>query len=250
MLALFSLNLTAEQKFYIWVDERGITHSTPLKTTKEPEPAIENADSYLTEAEVEHKLQQDKADHQPFYTWTDGQGQLRSQLIPEAEEEAGALDELAVSDYTLLRATRYVHAAAVPCCTQFQLRFQSHLSSARSLVLRDPALQRNFPREQGLASAWYVNLPAPQDYSADSYPLLSIKVRHTDQPLALIALDKHYQVLHYLAQMRSQYVGETWRSIAYYETLISQADTEVAALIVYFPEAVNEATTVELKWLY
>lgn len=259
--ALLSFNAVAEQKFYTWVDERGITHSVPIQESSEPKNTEKKAkassraqknilstDEFLTEEELEKKLKQEQEEHPPFFTWTDGQGQLRSQPIPQVEAPTTRLDNFDITDYTLLRSFRIGAADSMNCCAQFAKRFGKPLVERKSLVLNYPDLNRNFPTRDGLASAWYVKLPM-QVPNPDNFPVLSIKIRHSEQPVSLIGLAQDYSLLHFLPTMRSQYVAETWRSIAYNETLISFADAAVAAIILYFPEPVVDATTIELKWL-
>lgn len=244
----------------------GRTHTTPIQSDKKeeadkstaprsfflPKKAASSAaetDEFLSEEELQQQLDKDRQERPPFFTWTDGQGQLRSQPIPQVDVDVQEFDNTELTDHTLLRSLRMANTDSVDCCSQYQAYFKSRLVEGKSIVFNRPQLNQNFPTQRGMAAAWYVQVPKNTKIDANNLPTLSIKVRHTEHPLALIALDEHYQPLHFIAKLKSQYFPENWRRVAYTESLISQADAAVAAFIVYFPVSVPDATTVELKWL-
>lgn len=233
----------------------GRVHSMPLKdsdaskksTKKAPQPQ----EVFLTEEALEEQQLKDRQERPAFYTWTDGQGQLRSEFIPEGSNETTAADDdLDVTDYTLLASFRMPEREQIACCDEFKSRFKQQLEPLKSLVLRRPQQAELMPTKAGLKPAWYVIAPTKSsNLTAEDFPVLSLKVRDTSAPLSMIVLDQNYQPLHYLADMRSQLQPETWRSVAYYESLISIADNSAYAFIFYFAESVTNTSTIEVKWL-
>lgn len=262
MLALLAVTAAAEQGYYTWVDEMGRVHNSPLPSSAKPnsadtniispaktiapEPVVDPTDEhFLSEEEFEQQLKKDRAERPPFFTWIDEQGQLRSQLIPQVtiELDEGQLSEL--TDHALLTSYRYPNYQDVPCCQQFSTRFKTLLKNNKSELFSGPKWVKSFPLKQGAAPAWYFSVPS---VSAEREPRLSIKLRGTEQPLALIALDKEFKLLHVLPTLYSKVYPETWRAVAYQESLISIADPAVAAFILYFPLPVPDTANLEVQW--
>lgn len=241
----------------------GRVYNVPLKQSQTPatdktaataESKTESAkseDVFLSEKALQEKQEQERQEHPPFYTWTDGQGRLRSEPLPFVDPQTRIDDTgLDVTDYTLLASLRMPQRDQITCCAQFQGRFKERLIELKSSVFSRPQHTELMPTKEGLKPAWYANAPRYKlDHLSEHYPVLNIKVRGTDRPLSMIALDSQYRPLHYLSAMRSQLQPETWRSVAYHESLISIADESVYAFIFYFSEPVATSTTLEVKWL-
>lgn len=245
-----------QQSFHTWVDEHGRVHNIPLKQPSQPkvskaeQKAGQETQTYLTEEALKEQQEQDRKERPPFYTWTDGQGQLRSEVIPDGQAETSESSaEAAVTDHTLLPSLRLPGRENIACCSEFQSRFKKRLEPLKSILFSRPQQAELMPTKSGLQPAWYVKAPNYQlDWQGEHFPVLSVRVRGNEQPLSMIVLDAHYRPLHYLENMHSQLQPETWHSVAYHESLISIADESAYAFIFYFATPATHTTSIEVKW--
>src|SRR5690554_2177492 len=234
--------------FYTWVDEFGRVHNTPAKVSP-----VENAEEYLTEEEFEKKAAQERKDNPQFYTWVDEQGRIRNSAVPSTEVVVTSSEdtfEQQVTDHTLVSPLRVNQTVTNSgCCQNYKANFKDNLTKTKPRVFTKPQFSNSFYTQDGGKPAWFFNLPNFNLENTDKEPLLRLRLRDTDQPLALIALNKDYQPLYYIHELEPQYFPETWRTVAMHETLISVADEDVHAVIVYFPLGVENKANLEVQWL-
>lgn len=256
IVALSAQQSWAEQEFYTWVDEMGRVHNTPIKSNKPKESnsatssvkMIEvDGQEYLTEDGLKQQTQKDQQERPPFFTWLDGQGNLRSEIIPQVDIEVEEAQQK-VTDHALLESLRMPNAESIECCESFASRFKQQLQPLKSLVLIRPLLADSMPTMHGNKPAWYVTVPKVKTNEQGNFPVLSLKVRGTEAAMAMIVLDRQFKPLHYLSKLHTQRQPETWRSVAYDESLISMIDEDVYALIIYFIDPVDNQASLELKW--
>lgn len=236
--------------FYTWVDEFGRVHNSPVKAEALD---LDNADDYLSEEDYERQTKQDRKDNPEFYTWVDEQGRVRNQAVThvEATTTEDAEQQSLVTDHTLvppLRVSMGVQNAS--CCQNYASLFKITLTPLKSTVFSKPQFGQSFFTQTGNKPAWFFMLSEfklNDDEQAE--PVLRLRLRDTDNPMALIALNKDFQPLYSIAELEPQYHAATWRTVAMHETLVGIVDEEVRAVIVYFPQGVENKANLEVQWL-
>ncbi len=255
--------MLAEKEYYTWVDEFGRVHNTLInpssKNKSKDESKIEssksspiNTEEFLTEEEFERQSKKDRSDSPEFYTWVDEHGRVRNQAVPQVEVTVEKDDEYQpqVTDHTLvlpLRLRSDIQQAG--CCQSYSMFFKEPLAAFKSRVFSKPQFSHNFYTQSGNKPAWFFKL---SDFKLDNEslePVLKLRLRDTDKPMAFIALNKDWQPLYAIPELKPQYYSATWRTVAMHETLISVADEEVSAVIVYFPQGVENTANLEVLWL-
>lgn len=259
---LLAPSVLAEQEYYTWVDEFGRVHNTVVnpsseKETDEPSDAPVDKSEFLTEEDFQKQNAADRADNPEFYTWVDEQGRIHNQVKPEVvvtADEDEDTEQQQVTDHTLvmpLRVQPSVQSAS--CCESYAAYFKQTLAPLKSHVFTKPQFGPSFYTQAGNKAAWFFKLPNASSTAKTTEqatdPVLKLRLRDTDQPLAFIALNKHWQPLYFIPSLESQYFPATWRTIAMYETLIGIADDEVKAIVVYFPDGVENTANLEVRWL-
>ncbi len=243
--------LAQEQGYYTWVDELGRVHNSPKAQPASPAsvPAAANTpQGFLSEEEFEQQQAKDKAERPPFFTWIDGQGRLMSQPIPEPKEvDAQALENEQITNHQLLPSERlpYLPEPAA-CCAQYRAQFKP-LTPFKSQSLRQPQLSTPLRTEQGGVPAWYWSI-ADFQLGEQKLPELSLRLRQSQAPIGLLALDENYLPLYYLAHLQMKSYPQTWRSLAMQESVIAIADAQVRYFIVFFPEGAKDNAQIELEW--
>lgn len=233
-------------------DEKSESAPESEPQADEETPAAINTDDYLTEQEYERQAEQDRQENPQFYTWVDEQGHVRNQGVPQADESEEAQEPslLNVTDHTLVKPLRLRAAVQnAGCCQSYSGFFKQTLVAEKSYVFTKPQFSQHFYTQSGNQPAWFFNLPAFDPTENSAAPVLKLRLRGTDQPLALVALDQHWQPLYAIGALQSQYYPETWRTVAMHESLLSVADAEVTSVIVYFPQGVENTANLEVFWL-
>ena len=262
LLALFLLPASAgaeDEKYYTWIDADGRVHNTPVSQTPDKSKNKSIADSppgdddtYLTEEQVDQKIEDYDRDNPAFYIWMDGEGRVQTQTFdPEAEENAavsGNDSGVAVSDHILappFRLPEEVTAAA--CCEAYADQFEPIEREFKSLEMFSPGRYRPFYTRQGNRLAWYFRTGAVS-YEGFSQRFLAIRIRGADIRPTLIALNASYEPLYQVPELTMHYIPETWRSVEYLETLILIEDPDVAAFILYPDMTPSDELSVEIRW--
>ncbi len=250
----------AEPEYFTWIDAEGRIHNTlksesesknPKKTpqaTGQKSSSVAE-DTYLTEDEFAAVQERVRREQPPFYTWIDAEGRLRYETIPQPSEEAqaAAADDVLVSDHTLLPGWRVSDAVRNSgCCGLYQAYFQEELKPFKPVLFSRVDLSAPLRTQTGERPAWYFRLPEISPDAED--PVLRLRLRDTDAPLALIALDAQLQPLHFIPQVERQLTEATWKAVAFYESLISIADKDVQAFILYFPAGAPARANLEVEY--
>lgn len=257
---LLAPSVLAEQEYYTWVDEYGRVHNTVVnpsakKETSKSTPSSVNEKDFISEEDYEKQSAKDRSDNPEFYTWVDEQGRIRNQVKPEVvvsvDEDA---DQQQITDHTLVQPLRVaVNIQDASCCESYAGYFKKTLAPLKSHVFSKPQFSHSFYTQSGNKAAWFFKLPdftlSDTEENSSSDPVLKLRLRDTEQPLAFIALNKNWQPLYFIPTLESQYYPATWRTIAMHETLIGLADDEVKAIILYFPTGVENTANLEVRWL-
>ncbi|UZK03663.1 hypothetical protein [Venatoribacter cucullus] len=264
MLFLFCLSAgsaQAEPEYFTWIDAEGRIHNTlksdadrkkndRSKAGENERPSSSSSDdNYLTEDEFAAEQERLQREQPPFYTWIDAEGRLRYETIPQPSEEAqaAAADDVLVSDHTLLPGWRVSDAVRNSgCCGLYQAYFQEELKPFKPVLFSRVDLSAPLRTQTGERPAWYFRLSELSPDAED--PVLRLRLRDTDAPLALIALDAQLQPLHFIPQVERQLTDATWKAVAFYESLISIADKDVQAFILYFPAGAPARANLEVEY--
>ena len=246
LAVLLAPSVLAEQEYYTWVDEFGRVHNTLVdpsaKKAPKNSPRI-NKKEFMSEQEFEQQSAKDRADNPEFYTWVDEQGRIRNQAVPQVDvtvDNDELLPQPQVTDHTLIAPVRLsIETQVAGCCQSYAAFFKETLAPFKSRVFSKPQFSQLFYTQSGNKPAWFFTLPSFKIDNPEKEPLLKLRLRDTDQPLAFIALNKELQPLYAFTSLQSQYSPATWRTVAMHETLISVVDEEVRAVIVYFPQGVE-----------
>lgn len=251
----------AEPEYFTWIDAEGRIHNTlkseseSKKSQKTPQATGQKSssvaeDTYLTEDEFAAEQERLRREQPPFYTWIDAEGRLRYETIPQPSDEAQAAAEDAdvqVSDHTLLPDWRVADAVRTSgCCQLYQAYFQERLQAFKPVLFSRADLSAPLLTRNGERPAWYFRLAEQRRGDVD--PVLRLRLRDTDAPLALIALDADLKPLHFIPQVERQLTEATWKAVAFYESLISIADPDVKAFILYFPAGAPARANLEVEY--
>ena len=257
-----------EEKYYTWTDAEGRIHNTPIQQdnpdtsvpetdepSMKPVPVSPPGDSnvYLTEEQVDQKIEDYDAENPPFYIWMDGEGRIQSQTYDqEAEQEATAAakqSRTAISaDHILAPPFRLpVKVTQSACCEAYADQFGKPLTAYRSLELFNPVRFRPFYTREGNRQAWYFRIGAVS-VDAFSQRMLGLRFRGSEVSATLIALNKAGKPLYQEGPLTLHYVPETWRSVDYLETLIMIEDPEVDSFILYPDQVTSDELSVEIRW--
>lgn len=249
----------AEKEYYTWVDEFGRVHNTLVNPSSKKESTKESSKSpsintkeFLTEEEFEKQTDKDRSESPEFYTWVDEQGRVRNQEVRQVEVTIDNDDEYQqqVTDHTLVPPMRLrIDIQNASCCQSYSNYFKSTLVPLKSQVFSKPQFSHHFYTQSGSKPAWFFKIPAVSLDDEGLEPVLKLRLRDTDKPMAFIALNKDWQPLYAIPVLEPQYHPSTWRTVAMYETLIAVVDDEVSAVIVYFPEGVENTANLEAIWL-
>lgn len=259
-MLLAGASALAEQEYYTWVDAQGRVHNSPKppsdkaadKNTaaqkKDGNRKELSRDDFQSEEEFIAAERKFKEDHPPFYTWVDGEGRLRSEPLPTGEAPKVVLEDQLVTDHTLLPHERVGDLLSdFDCCQQYDTLFKERLKPLKGVMFNRPQFAPFLKTPDGDFHAWFVRLPAVQ-VQGEKLPHLRLRLRESEDELAVLVVDKQLAPLYLIPQLERQYFAATWKSIPMYETLIGVADPDVHALIIYFPDQASSKTTLEVEW--
>lgn len=246
----------AADDYFTWVDAEGRIHNSSrpqtereAETDKPSRPPVDNAaeSRYLSEDELQKKLQQERQQHKPFYVWVDEQGVVHNQeTLQGTASDKETDDQEVLTDHTLIPPLRVSAAIRnAGCCQEYRNAF--HVSSSRyePLLLQRAEAGIPFRTSSGQRPAWYFTL---RNFPASGEAMLSLRLRRSTDRLALIALGENLKPLYYLPEVRFQLQAETWSHEAYREAVISVQDKALRAVILYFPDGTSNAATAEVEW--
>jgi len=263
LIAAVLLSLTssafAGDGYYTWVDAQGRIHNTPVE-----QKATEDADvgdeavpdggeaEYLTEDELQRKLEKYDEDNPSFFIYVDPQGNVRSQTYDgdaeQAAVESAVSDEQAIIGWDTILAPPFRVAEAVTAasfCESFKGEFESAIKPLISIQLFDPVRYRSFLTGEGKRPAWYFNVGAGQ---SGKQRFLVLRLRGAEVKATLIGLNAEYKPLYFERDAFSVQHPETWHGVAYQEFKILIEDSEVSSFIFYPHLKPAEDLSLEIRW--
>lgn len=239
----------SEPRYYTWVDAQGVMHNTlitPNKNTEKRDAPAKadsdsdsksdfNTDDFPTEETHQKNLEKQLEDQQPFFTWIDAQGIVRSEPRPKVVVDFVA--EEVVYDAVFappFRLPDYVQQGE--CCARYAAAFTSvaALNGSASYHIDDTSLP--FKTQLGDVAAGYFSLPklaAKEMVAVKGYKLPS------DSEFEVIALDAQFQPLYLASQLQGLYVEQTWKDLAYKKIMLEISDSEIKYLVVFVRPALS-----------
>lgn len=255
---LLPLAAVAEQEYFTWVDAEGRIHNSPKPEAdhaSKPEAveSVQSADvpaiggeAYPSEDQVQKQLEQDKKDHQPFFTWVDERGIVQNQLIPQVSEAEKEVAQADAVDHMLIPPLRVKDAIRdAGCCAGYASFFVSTPEQLKPYSLTGWKKSPAFVTSSGEKRAWYVRFAA-SDVSGISN--LQLRMRNVNTRAAMIVLDKQLKPLYFIPELHIQQHAESWVAEAYAESLVRIDDKSATAFILYFPDGAADTATLELQW--
>ena len=259
-LALSLHPATAEPEYFTWVDAQGRIHNTPKPASGnesgggQKSPAVSakttgEFSEFLPEEDFDAEQKRQREEAPPFFTWIDAEGRLRNEIVPAGDSAAVVAQEISPSDHTLLPPLRVpASVREAGCCGIYRPYFREHLIPYKSVLFSRPELSLPLATRSGDRPAWYWTVPAVLSSASAEGSLLQLRLRGSDAPMALIALDEQFLPLHFIPSLVVQHTEATWKSVAFQESLIRVPDRDVRAFILYFPEGTHSDANLQVEW--
>lgn len=266
LLPLFAM---AEQEYFTWVDAQGRIHNSLV--SREPEeksdagkqndgvseqvqdiknkvPSLSaDKNEYLTEEQFAQKLEQDKVDNPPFFTYVDEAGQVRNQVIIDSQIEVEELDAPVSYDHIYAPPFRVSDKMAKQCCNRYRSYFKERIPAEKSVLLSGFLNTIPISTRFGPKQAWYFKLTNPSDFR-----ILQLKLRQNDQistsPIAMILADRQFDALYFAPELSMISNDGSWFGQPSRNALLKIDDPEVMSVIVYFPENAPVGASLEVNW--
>jgi hypothetical protein len=246
-VSCLSLPVWAESKakYYTWVDAQGNIHNTLIKAedeskdTEESKAVIINPDDYPSEEEYQEKLKERSVSEKPFYTWTDAEGVVRSEVRPEVMVEFSATELVYDAVFAPpFRLPDYVTQG--DCCQSYQELFITNVDKKGSASYKIDNSSIGFLTQSGAVPASYFTLE-----KLDAKEILTVKAYEIDKSdvFEVIALSESYQPLYLESSLAGRYAEQTWKDLAYKEVLLEVSDTEIKHLVIFVKSANEKAIT-------
>lgn len=228
-----------KKKYYTWVDAQGNRHNTLITPGKSETPPIEvkssnvntiiDGESFLTEEKYQ-QAQKEKSDNQkPFYTWTDAQGIVRSDVKPDVVIEFSASELVYDAVFAPpFRLPDYVMKGL--CCEAYKDSFTTIVAfNGSSSYHVDDSIQA-FRTQTGEALAAYFSLEGEVDKE-----ILTIKAYKISEgsEFEIIALSNDFKPLFLESGVKGTFVEETWKDLAYKKVMLEVSDADIRYLIVF-----------------
>lgn len=262
LLLLMSAIASAEQEYFTWVDAQGRIHNTPVERKEEPakvevkknQESVSSVSSpesrsevYLTEDQLEEKLQRERQDNPPFYTYVDPQGVVRNQTIVDSQIEVEDVVSEIIYDHILAPPFRVSQRMSQGCCSRYQSYFKDVIPAEKAVEFSGFLNTIPISTRFGAKQAWYFRLDNPADSR-----VLNLKLRPADDvlinPVSVILADKQFKALYFIKDLSLLNKPSSWKGTAYSESTIKIDDVNVASVIVYFPKVAPQGASLEVKW--
>ncbi len=227
-----------EPRYYTWVDAQGVMHNTLItptesankNSTKETEsrPNL-NVDDFPSEKEYQQKLNDRSAEKKPFFTWTDAEGVVRSEVKPDVLVDFVAEEVIYDAVFAPpFRVPSYVKQGQ--CCQNYSTAFSTtaEFNGSASYQVDDTLFP--FQTQSGHVAAGYFSLPK---LAAKEIILLKGYKLPKDSAFEIIALDEAYQPLYLATKLNGLFIEQTWKDLAYKKILLEISDVEIKYLIVF-----------------
>ena len=244
---------STEPRYYTWVDAQGVMHNTLITTEKNAQqPSKNDADknSIATEKTLELKAdkspefntadfpseeqhQQDiekrKADQKPFFTWTDAQGIIRSELKPDAVTDFVA--EEVVYDTVFAPPFRLpAHVTEGQCCESYADAFTAvaKFNGSASYQVNDTLYL--FKTQTDDVAAGYFSVPDLADHEIVMLKGYKLPV---ESQFEVIALNADFKPIYLGSKLEGIVVEETWKDLAYQKVLLEISDPEIKYFVIF-----------------
>ena len=205
---------------------------TPKETHKETSiesSLISSDDEFLSEEENQARIEKEKADKKPFFTWVDAEGIIRSELKPEVMVDFVA--EEIVYDAVFappFRLPEYVMQGE--CCGSYAEAFTAVVKHNGSAGYKVDDTLFPFQTQGGDVPAGYFSVP--DLYSKEILLLKGYKLP-LGSTFEIIALDKNYKPLYLASELKGINVEQTWKDVAFSKVMLEVADAEIKFLVVF-----------------
>ena len=236
----------SEPRYYTWVDAQGVMHNTLIESEspaeKIPQQAPQenphesevvnpefNTDNFPSEEQHEKNLEKRKADQKPFFTWTDAQGIIRSELKPEVVADFVA--EEVVYDAVFappFRLPSYVTEGQ--CCESYEQAFTAitKFNGSASYQVDDTLFL--FKTQNGDVAAGYFSVPNLADH--EIILLKGYKLPVGSQ-FEVIALNADFKPIYLGSKLEGIVVEQTWKDLAYQKVLLEISDPEIKYFVIF-----------------
>jgi hypothetical protein len=230
---------TNKKKYYTWVDAQGNMHNTLITPDKSEVPSVEtkptnvniviDGESFPTEEEYQ-QAQKEKSDNQkPFYTWTDAQGVVRSDIKPDVVIEFSASELVYDAVFAApFRLPDYVKKGL--CCEAYKDSFTTLVAFNGSSRYRVDDSIKAFKTQTGEVLAAYFSLDG--DIEKEILTIKAYKIGEGSE-FEIIALSKDFKPLFLESGVRGTFVEETWKDLAYKKVMLEVSDADIQHLIIF-----------------
>jgi len=237
LLALPSL---AEQKYYTWVDAQGNVHNTLIQSkpeeTSSQQQDFDSAD-YPSEEKFQQKLKDKPKGEKPFYTWTDAQGIIRSEVKPDVMIEFSATEVVYDSVFAPpFRLPDFVMQGL--CCENYLEAFTTKVKMNGSGSYRVDGAEFLFKTQSSDVAAGYF---AVEDLNPREILLIKAFEVEEESSFEVIALSENLKPLYLESSVKGVFVEQTWKDLAYKKIMLEVADPDIKYLIVFMKNEQQEA---------
>mgnify|MGYP000100200200 CR=1 FL=1 len=244
-LLVSALPSMAEQKYYTWVDAQGNMHNTLITSDKssdessEPTESEINTENYPTEENFQQSLNDRPEAEKPFYTWTDAEGVIRSDVKPDVMIEFSATEIVYDAAFAPpFRLPDYVTQGV--CCEAYTSHFSASVKALGSVSVKVDGASLPFKTQAGDVDAAYISVP---DLNQRELLLVKAYKIAADSEFELIALSQDFKPLYLADPIKGSFVEETWKDLPYKKAMIEVSDPEIKHIIVFVRSATGEAKT-------
>jgi len=188
-----------------------------------------NADDFPTEEQYQQNIKKKSASEKPFYTWTDAEGIVRSDVKPDVMVEFTASE--IVYDVAFVPPFRLPkHVSQGLCCESYAEHFSTQVEQNGSASFKVDSSKNSFKTQEGEVNAAYFSLPSIADKE-----ILVVKAYEIspDSTFELIALAEDFKPIYLESAVKGSFVEQTWKDLAYKKVMIEASDTAIKHLIVF-----------------
>ena len=244
---------SSEPRYYTWVDAQGVMHNTLITSEKNPQQTTNNNAVKNTGAaekgselnsekkpefntadfpsEEQHQKDSEKriADQKPFFTWTDAQGIIRSELKPDVVADFVA--EEVVYDTVFAPPFRLpAHVTEGQCCESYADAFTAIAKFNGSASYQVDDTLYLFKTQTGDVAAGYFSVPDLADHEIVMLKGYKLPV---ESQFEVIALNADFKPIYLGSKLEGIVVEETWKDLAYQKVLLEISDPEIKYFVIF-----------------
>ena len=244
---------SSEPRYYTWVDAQGIMHNTLITSEKNPQqpsnndavkntvatekglelksdknPGFNTAD-FPSEEQHQKDSEKRKADQKPFFTWTDAQGIIRSELKPDVVVDFVA--EEVVYDTVFAPPFRLpAYVTGGQCCESYAEAFSATAKFNGSASYQVDDTLYLFKTQAGDVAAGYFSVP---DLADHEIVMLKGYKLPAGSLFEVIALNANFKPIYLASELEGIVVEETWKDLAYKKVLIEISDPDIKYFVIF-----------------